>query len=317
MSARQDPRGRAGGTSSEAEPVCLGWQFAPGLAEPPAPPAMAASVPVDRFDPGWLAAQTRISAVASRPARAGAAVSAAVAALLGGASLAAASARLPGALGGLICAAGSAAFARSALRARRRLASVIAGERQRVAAAREVQARLLERRQREYTSQYRAWQRRRGVAARQQAWLPVALPPGIDRVDVAGGSLAGWAALITTVAAPRLSAGGEITIIDLTEGAVATELIHLAQGAGLRPLVWVLPGDLPRLDLGNGLGPQAFADVLALAAAAATTEPRGRRASGHRGRRRGGRLCAARARPGRARARSAAGERERRAPSAC
>ena len=140
-----------------------------------------------------------------------------------------------------------------------------------MAVAGEVQARLAEQRQREYTSQYRAWQRRRSVAARQQAWLPVALPPGIDRVDVAGGSLAGWAALITTVAAPRLSAGGEITIIDLTEGAVATELIDLAQGAGLRPLVWALPDDLPWLDLGRGLESQAFADVLALAATAATT----------------------------------------------
>ena len=89
------------------------------------------------------------------------------------------------------------------------------------------------------------------------------------------GFAGGWAALITTVAAPRLSAGGEITIIDLTEAAVAAELIHLAQGAGLRPLVWVLPGDLPRLDLGNGLGPQAFADVLSLAAAAATTSRAG------------------------------------------
>jgi hypothetical protein len=97
----------------------------------------------------------------------------------------------------------------------------------------------------------------------------VELPHEIDRVDVAGGSLTSWAALITTIAAPRLVAGGEVTVIDLTEGAVATDLIRIAERAGLQPLVWKLPGDLPRLDLGAGLDGPALADVLALAASAA------------------------------------------------
>ena len=38
--------------------------------------------------------------------------------------------------------------------------------------------------------------------------------------------------------------------------------------AGADPLVWVLPADLPRLDLGRGLPAAALADVLAVAAAA-------------------------------------------------
>ncbi|MGN6794268.1 MAG: hypothetical protein ACTHJW_17935, partial [Streptosporangiaceae bacterium] len=249
-------------------PAVLGWQFVPGLAEPEAPPVAPAAIPVDRFDPGWLAAQARISAAVSRPARAGAAATGAAALLLGGVSLAGITARQPTALGGLICASGCAICARSAWRERRRLATIVAGERQRVAAARAVQVRLLEERQRDRTSQYRGWQRRRGVAARQPAWIPVELPQGIDRLDVAGGSLAGWAALITTIAAPRLVSGGEVTIIDLTEGAVATDLIKVAQGAGIQPIAWVLPDDLPQLDLGAGLDGRALAEVLALAASA-------------------------------------------------
>src|SRR5690606_11266238 len=49
----------------------------------------------------------------------------------------------------------------------------------------------------------------------------------------------------------------------LSEGAIATDLIELARRGGDKPLVWVLPADLPRLDLGARLGPEAFADVLA------------------------------------------------------
>jgi hypothetical protein len=249
-------------------PAVVGWQYVPGVAEAEAPPSRPAPVSVDRFDPGWLAAQARISAVASRPARAGA-VATATAAVLFLAGSMATTAWLPAGLGALICTAWSAVCSWSAWRERCRLAAIVAGERRRVEFARAIQVRLIEQRQRNHASQYRAWQRRIGVAAGRRAWLPVELPGGMDRVDVAGGSLASWAALMTTVAAPRLASGGEVTVIDLTEGAVAADLVRIAEGAGLRPLVWVLPGDLPRLDLGAGLEAAALADVLALAAGAA------------------------------------------------
>jgi hypothetical protein len=255
--------------------VCLGWEFTPARTAAGPPPARPEPVPAESLDQDWLAAQARISAAISRPARAGVIAGAGAALLLGGGSLAWAATRLPAALGVLACAGGAAACGRSARRERRRLATVVAAERLRVEAAHAVQGRLLDARQREHASQYRAWQRRRGVAFRQPAWFPVALPAGIDRVDVAGGTLAGWAALVTMIAVPRLTAGGEVTVVDLTEGAVAADLIALASGAGLRPLVWVLPGDMPRLDLGSGLDAQALADVLALAAAAAGSDRTG------------------------------------------
>ncbi|HEX5190220.1 MAG TPA: hypothetical protein VFW16_11795 [Streptosporangiaceae bacterium] len=249
--------------------IVVGWQFVPASAGAGPPPAGPAPVWTDRLDAGWLAAQERISAVVSRPARAGSVAGAAAAVLLGAAWLAGTPARMPAGLGALACAGGAARCARQASRERRRLAAVVAAERQRVEAARASQGRALEARRRAHATQYRAWQRRASVAARRQAWLPVALPAAIDRVDVAGGSLAGWAGLITMIAVPRLGAGGEVTVIDLTEGAVAADLLRVAYSAGLRPLVWVLPADLPRLDLGTGLDAAALADVLALAAAAA------------------------------------------------
>ncbi|HEX9356952.1 MAG TPA: hypothetical protein VF933_24440, partial [Streptosporangiaceae bacterium] len=79
---------------------------------------------------------------------------------------------------------------------------------------------------------------------------------------------AGWSALTGTLAGLRLAAGGEVTVLDLSEGAVAQELLAMAGQAGVSPLVWVLPGDLPRLDLGAGLPVGPLADVLAAAAAA-------------------------------------------------
>jgi hypothetical protein len=82
-------------------------------------------------------------------------------------------------------------------------------------------------------------------------------------VDVVGGTMAGWSALLTMVAMPRLVAGDEITIIDLSEGAVAGDLAALAPDLRVAPLVWVLPDDLSRLDLGVGLPAAAMADILA------------------------------------------------------
>ena len=57
-------------------------------------------------------------------------------------------------------------------------------------------------------------------------------------------------------------------MIDLSEGAVARDLVALVSGMGISPLVWLLPGDLPRLDLGVGMPAEPLADVLAASASA-------------------------------------------------
>ncbi len=250
-------------------PVCLGWRCAPTRAGPDPPPVRPAAPPAPGLDPGWVTAQRRIAAIESRPARAGAAACAIAGALAGAGWLAGLAGPELAGCAGLPIAAGALASARSAWRARRRLARAITAERHRTEAIAAAQSRWLAARQREHAAAYRAWQRRTVRAGRQAGWSAVWLPAAIDRIDVAGGTLAGWSALLTTVAAPLLSGGGEVSVVDLTEGAAAGDLIGLARACGLRPLVWVLPADLPRLDLGAGLSAGALADVLALAAGAA------------------------------------------------
>lgn len=117
--------------------------------------------------------------------------------------------------------------------------------------------------QEEHAQRYREWQELKDRHDRQLTWYAVAVPDEIDRIDVAGGTLPGWSALITLLGATRLYTGGHLTVLDLSEGAIAKDLIELAGRGGDEPLVWVLPVDLPKLDLGATLKPEAFADVLA------------------------------------------------------
>ncbi|GAA4230561.1 hypothetical protein FHR32_003615 [Streptosporangium album] len=117
--------------------------------------------------------------------------------------------------------------------------------------------------QEEHAVRYREWAEKKELYDRQLTWYAVTVPDELDRIDVAGGTLPGWSALITLLGATRLYSGGHLTVLDLSEGAIAKDLIELARRGGDEPLVWVLPVDLPKLDLGATLPPEAFADVLA------------------------------------------------------
>jgi hypothetical protein len=255
--------------------IYLGWQYAPVHADPGPPPRRPVPPGPERLDPGWLAAQRREERRISRPARAAACV---CLALAGGVILLGRAGLLNPALTGLgvatfggLAAAGAAAV----WRGRRSLRADIAAETRRVAAARTAQENDLFAWQDEHARRFRDWQEREQAFAQQPVWYPVMLPAEIDRVDVIGGTLAGWSALLTMFAVPRLAAGDEITVLDLSEGAVAHDLVTLAAGARIDPLVWVLPGDLPRFDLGVGLPAGALADVLATSVAAGLDEGSG------------------------------------------
>jgi hypothetical protein len=250
----------------------LGWQFAPRHADPgplprrPAPPSAA------EINEGWLAAQHREQRRLGRPLKVACAASLATVGLvlgLGLSGLLNVSLTAVGVLAGL---AGAAAGGRGLRRGGQDLREQITAEQQRVAKIRAVQLSRLAGRQEVHASQVRAWEARRQAFDQQLQWYAVSLPNGIDRVDVVGGTLAGWSALLTMIAAPRLSAGCDVTVLDLTEGGVARDLLAVARRSGIRPLVWVLPEDLPRLDLGTGLAQEALADVLA-ATVAASDEP--------------------------------------------
>jgi hypothetical protein len=262
--------------------VYLGWQYAQRQPDPGQPPRRPAPAAPPRLDPGWVAARRRVEARLARPAWLGGAAGALAVGLLAAARLAGVVTSALAGFGALVAAAGVACCLRALWLRRRRLDAAIVGERGRVAATGAAEQRRLAVGHAEHARAHQAWQHRKTAFDRQPNWFAVSIPAGIDRVDVAGGTLAGWSALVTMIAAPRLSAGGEVTVLDLTEGAVAGDLVGLAQRSGLRPLVWALPRDLARLDLGTGLGAAMLADVLALAVSAGA-EPGQSGAAGHGG----------------------------------
>jgi hypothetical protein len=261
-------------TPRQADRVYLGWEYAVLHPHPGPPPRRPVPPGQERLDPGWVAAQQREERRLSLPLKAGAAASAGLAALSG--ALGAASVLTPAltTTGVVACLAVTVWCTRGVWRGARELRDRVAAEDQRVARAQAAQERRLAGWQEEHAQRFRDWEARGRVFATQRQWYGVALPTGIDRVDVAGGTLAGWSALMALLAGLRLAAGGQVTVLDLSEGAVAQDLLALAADAGVDPLVWVLPGDLPRLDLGTGLTGEALADVLAVAAAPAADPAR-------------------------------------------
>ena len=174
----------------------------------------------------------------ARPLKAGAAAGAALAGLT--AALGAAGALNPAltATGIAVFLAITVACARGVWRGARDLRARVAAEEQRVARARAARASRLSGWQDEHARRLRDWEARGRAFQAQPQWYGVALPTGIDRLDVAGGTLAGWSALTGTLAGLRLAAGGEVTVLDLSEGAVAQELLAMACEAGVSPLVW-------------------------------------------------------------------------------
>jgi hypothetical protein len=273
----------------------LGWQYATPHPDPGPQPRRPVPPERQQLSADWLAAQRREEKLINRPLRitcaAAAAVVLALVILVAGGALPVAIAApaiavcvIAGGLGGYAIWQGQ-----RALRAR------IAAEGVRVDRFRTEQESRLFAWQAEHARQVTEWQRRRHAYDNQKYWYGVSLPTGIDRVDVAGGTLSGWSALVTMTAAHRLAAGGEVTVVDLTGGAIAADLIAVASGSapaasgsapaasglapaasglapaasGLAPAVWVLPHDLARLDVASSLRPDELADVLALAVSVA------------------------------------------------
>jgi hypothetical protein len=251
-------------TSARADRLQLGWQYTALHPQPGPPPRRPTPPEAERLSPDWAAAQRREENLLNRPLKAAfaaAVAAAAVAIVLGVTGLLNVVAAWLGAIGGLLVAAvtGNAIW-----QGERALRSRLAGERGRVGRLREARESQLFACQAEHASRIREWEARREAYQRQKLWYAVCLPAGISRVDVAGGTLSGWSAMLTTAAAQRLAAGAKVTVLDLSEGSAALDLIACARASGPEPLVWVLPEDLPRLDLGTGLGARGLADVLSL-----------------------------------------------------
>lgn len=256
-------------TPALAGRLCLGWQYATPYPEPGPAPRRPAPPEHERLSPEWAAAQRREESLLNRPlkvALAAAVVIGVAVAVLGAAGWL--DVLLAGV--GVICCALIAAVSGYAIwQGERALRSRLADERDRVGKIRDAQESRLFAWQAEHAARVREWQALRAAYEHQKRWYAVCPPDGVHRVDVAGGTLSGWSAMLTTAGANRLAAGGEITVLDLSEGSVALDLLGFARASGAEPLVWVLPDDLPRLDLGTGLGKDALADLLSLVASVA------------------------------------------------
>jgi len=255
-------------TSSRADRLYLGWQYATLHPDPGPAPRRPTPPERERVSPDWAAAQRREENLLNRPLKAafGVAVVIGVTAVVLGAA---------GWLPALVAGLGAALFLLVAAlcgyavwQGERALRSRMADERSRVGKIRAAQEGQLHAWQAEHASQVQKWQVRRSAYEHQKRWYGVTVPGGIQRVDLAGGTLSGWSAMLTTAAAHRVAAGAEVTVLDLTEGSVALDLIAFARTSGIEPLVWVLPEDLPRLDLGTGLDARGLADVLSQVASA-------------------------------------------------
>ena len=251
-------------TSSRADRVYLGWEYATPFPDPGPAPRRPSPPEQERLNPDWAEAQRREEHLLNRPLKAafaGAVAIGAAAVVLG--TVGWLSPLVAGL--GVICAVLVAAISGYAIwQGQRALRSRLADERGRVDRIREAQESQLFASQAAHASRVREWQAQRIAYEQQKRWYAVCLPGGIHRVDVAGGTLSGWSAMLTTAAAHRLAAGGKVTVVDLSEGSVALDLIAFARATGTEPAVWVLPGDLPRLDLGTGLSAGGLADVLSL-----------------------------------------------------
>jgi hypothetical protein len=243
--------------------LLVGYQYATPHPEPGPPPRRPTPPDAERLNPDWAAAQRREESLLNRPLKAafGVAVALGLTALALG--VAGVLNVLVAGLGVISCALVAAVSWYAIWQGERALRSRLADERARVGTMREAQQSRLFAWQAEHATRMREWQQLRAAYQHQKRWYAVCAPDGVHRVDIAGGTLSGWAAMLTTAGTNRLAAGGEVTVLDLTEGSVALDLIGFARASGIDPLVWVLPDDLPRLDLGTGLGRDALADLLA------------------------------------------------------
>ena len=259
--------------SSPASPLCLGWQYATPYPEPGPPPRRPTPPERERLNPEWAAAQRREENLLSRPLKAVFVIAVGLALVAMALGAAGSLDVLLAGLGVICCALVAAVSGYAIWRGQRALRSRLADEQARVGKIRAAQQSRLFAWQAEHATRVREWRALRFAYEHQKRWYAVRVPDGAHRVDVAGGTLSGWSAMLTTAGANRLAAGGEITVLDLSEGSVALDLIGFARASGVDPLVWVLPEDLPRLDLGTGLAKDALADLLSQVAS--VTEEQG------------------------------------------
>src|ERR1700722_18193065 len=180
-------------SSSRADRLSVGWQYAAPHRAPGPPPRRPTPPEHERLNPDWTAAQRREENLLNRPLKATLGIAAVVgvaAVILGTVGW------LPvlvAGLGVIICVLIAGLCGYAVWQGERALRARMADERSRVGKLRAAQESQLFAWQAEHASRIRDWQALRGAYAPQTRWYAVALPGGIHRGDVAGGTPSGWA----------------------------------------------------------------------------------------------------------------------------
>lgn len=125
-----------------------------------------------------------------------------------------------------------------------------------------------------YEAQVADWRRRvdgHAVAERRRIdaellWYPLRLESGPSRVDVFGGTPAGWASLTATIGSTLLAAGASMVILDFSEADIGGGLAALAAHRSFPVRRCETPQQLAGLHLLDGLTPEDVAEVIAAAA---------------------------------------------------
>jgi hypothetical protein len=122
---------------------------------------------------------------------------------------------------------------------------------------------------RAYQDAMRDWQARRyhheaneqGAAGARYEWGAVPRPMSRRRMDVFGGTLWSWEALLTTYGASALFTG-PVLVIDLSRELVCGELAMLARAAKIEVDTELLPAQLSHSSLLSGLRPRELVDAI-------------------------------------------------------
>ena len=214
---------------SRTDRLYLGWQYATPHPDPGPPPRRPTPPEHERLDPAWAAAQRREESLLNRPLKSAFLVATVIGALAVAAGAAGWLPILAAGLAVIGCVLVAAVCGYGVWQGERALRSRMADERSRVGKIRAAQESELSAWQAGHATRVREWQAQRAAHEQQKRWYGVSVPDGITRVDVAGGTLSGWSAMLATAAGHRLAAGAEVTVLDLTEGSVALDLIAFAQ----------------------------------------------------------------------------------------
>jgi hypothetical protein len=115
---------------------------------------------------------------------------------------------------------------------------------------------------REWHLRYRRYQQEQLAHQTAPQWFPLWPQEPPTRVDVYGGSGAGWTGLVTTMGSAELHSGSQVMVVNFSERYVADELADIATAAGLAVSWAGLLRDSGQGTLLNGLAPEAAVEVV-------------------------------------------------------